>query len=123
MRTTDTMSVDAYIYWDGMTQEDRDLQSILNHPIRSPWDEGAAGYIHDFNGHTPTAFLISEAYDDDSDPIPAVTLAQRLPKTLRMVREQYGDTGTYKEQMLTAFVFRMIQLETQGRKPRIRVSW
>ena len=120
------MSTEAYLTWDGMTQETRLIATNLMD--LSGWEKGFGGFLHDGNGDTPILKLVPEGYTDEVTPLQAAAvssevLGNRLPAALQKARERHPGSNEYREEMLVGFVVRVAQLEAQGLNPRVWVSW
>ena len=85
------MSVQVYLRWDGMSQEDRDNQDYMAGPEA---EEGRAGFLHDFNRPNATSFLIPEGWSSQEYEVrvPAFRLRERLPVA---IFELYRSRETY----------------------------
>ena len=86
------MTVQVYLRWDGMTQEDRDNQRYMSHDSEA--EEGRAGFLHDFNRPNATSFLVLEGWSEQTPEvrIPAFRLRERLPVA---IMELYRCRDTY----------------------------
>ena len=90
------MGIDIYARWDGQTeaQIDKQYRALLS------IEDGHVGYLREAYHGKPyaTKFLVREAFESDESTaaIPAETLRERLPETLRIAEERersvYGHT-------------------------------
>lgn len=131
------MSVQVYLRWDDMTQCDKDGQNCIYWNDEDPhhigwtvnygsgWMEGYAGFLHDFNGGTPTHRLLSEYYVQGSDapPVKGIELLKRLSKVVPMLEELERDDYLHKLGSYIGFITRVCELEAEGRAPCVYVSW
>jgi hypothetical protein len=101
------MGIDIYASWRGQTEAERDAQitgfSVLH---------GHVGYLREAYHGQPyaTHLLVPEAFDDTSEEgarIPAVTLRERLPATLKLARER--QVRVYNEKPFSAETKRVLK--------------
>jgi hypothetical protein len=85
------MGIDIYMRWDGQTEAEEKAQ-YTGFSVQ----HGHVGYLREayHGGPYATKVLVGEAWNDDK-AIPAATLRERLPATLKTVAERsekvYGD--------------------------------
>lgn len=80
------MGIDIYAQWKGQTKKEKDAQ-YTGFSIQS----GNVGYLREAYHGEPyaTHYFVSEAFSSgETTKIPALTLLERLPKTLELVRER-----------------------------------
>lgn len=87
------MGIDIYLYWEGQTEEEKQAQ-FTGFDITA----GHVGYLREayHGGPYATRVLVPEAFnwtgDEDAEDgalIPARTMKDRLPATLKTVQERY----------------------------------
>ena len=76
------MTVQVYLRWDGMTDQDREQQTYEPDGYAGGWVEGSAGFLHDFNRPNVVQCLVEERWHSKEVRIPADTLQRRLPRTI-----------------------------------------
>jgi len=125
------MGINIYARWEGQTEEEREEQ-------HEAWTSAAAGhrgYLREAYHGEPyaTRHLVPEAFEGDCRArIPAATLRERLPETLRLAeirqRQIYG-AATREEirpvlDSYTAFVELCERMERKTGQPvEIVASW
>lgn len=123
------MGIDIYLRWDLMTEDEVEKQ-FQGFDITI----GNTGYLREAYHGEPyaTMTLVPEAFDAHGDPvhIPAKTLRDRLPKTMKaaMQRERdiYRQTPNEDSPAIRSFVeFVELaeQLEADGKSFTIRASY
>ncbi len=88
------MGIDIYAKWDGMTE----TEEIAQHNALLCTGFGHVGYLREAYHGEPyaTRVLVPESFETGRAEIPAETLWERLPETLKAAeqreRELYGET-------------------------------
>ena len=125
------MGIDIYARWKGQSGDEVEKQ----HEAAFTTEAGAVGYLREAYHGEPyaTEYLVAEAFaSKDGSAIPAATLRQRLPETLRLAeeRERTLYNATTPEDIepvlrsYTAFVELCERQERQTGEPvRIVASW
>ncbi|MYB84541.1 MAG: hypothetical protein F4X54_07390 [Chloroflexi bacterium] len=123
------MSVQAYLRWDGMTDEDHAAQDYCHEEDKysAALLEGTAGFLHDFNGMTPTSLLLPLTVygkGPDGAPVTTAVLLSRLQTALReLERQEAPELLTARAAGFASFIRRVHELEQAGLNPRVYVSW
>ena len=93
------------------------------------WGAGADGYLR---GWQYSKLFIEGVRTEFATwlNIPGETLARRLPEIWKNMVEEYDDVSWVDEphiyrdiQRMSGFVWKVVQLEAEGKNPMIRVSW
>lgn len=125
------MGIDIYAHWKGQTEQERDEQ----HEVWTSAAAGHCGYLREAYHGEPyaTQHLMPEAFENESRArIPAATLRERLPETLRLAeirQRQIYDATTPEEiqpvlDSYTAFVELCERMERKTGQPvEIAASW
>ena len=141
------MSVLVYPEWEGMTQADLAGQDVddpgLYNEARPPRFQGQAfargfatgqrGFLHDFDGGTPTARLLWDYHTKKPKPKRVKTLWDRLPAAMHRLFELVEDYQDPDEDLNTSgvmyrmglyigFCAKVQELEAAGLEPRVRLT-
>jgi hypothetical protein len=87
------MGIDIYAEWDGMSDAEKKAQ-VTGFSV----EHGHLGYLREAYHGEPyaTRVLVPESFETGRAEIPAATLWERLPETLKIAeqreRELYGET-------------------------------
>ena len=120
------MGIDIYLRWELITEEETEAQ-YCGFDIT----KGHLGYLREaYNGDPyPSKILMPESFESGGEPvyIPASTLVERLPATVKAAIER--ETTVYKGEGVDAntpsvqsyidFVLKAVRLEAEGHKPMI----
>jgi hypothetical protein len=123
------MGIDIYLRWDLMTEDEVEKQ-FQGFDITI----GNTGYLREAYHGEPyaTMTLVPEAFDAHGDPttIPAATLRERLPETMKLAmrreRDIYHQTPNEDSpaiQSFVEFVELAEQLESDGKSFTIRACY
>ena len=125
------MGIDIYARWDNQTDEEVEAQ----YKAGFDGESGHLGYLREAYHGNPyaTRHLVPEAFEQhDGVYIPAATLRERLPETLRLAEERERTVYQANEwseiepvlKSYTAFVELCERMETKtGKAVKIIASW
>ena len=126
------MSMGVYLYWDGMTQWDKDERTYAG--WGDSYDTGYKGYMHDHGPGSPTSKLVMDVITskEQTRAIPGHRLISRMASAMDLLmandlKEDEADSESAyvrsKTRMWLGFIARVCELESQGKNPRIHTSW